>query len=192
MKVIKIPYDVPESGREIFKVNFNDYHYNSYDPEYVEDAEIMGENYWKRIFEEGNDSQTNNHFGNKEKFKKRKSHVLQNARDSSISNLLKSLYKHTCQCCHNKHQTGPHKSGVETHHLHPIGGDGSDCKENMIVVCPNCHSFLDAGSLKIDLETYTITHFDSTHKLNGMRLNSKHQLNPENIKVQNAKYICGL
>ena len=38
---------------------------------------------------------------------------------------------------------------VETHHIKPLEGGGTDTADNMIAVCPNCHKKLTYGSSKI-------------------------------------------
>jgi predicted restriction endonuclease len=78
---------------------------------------------------------------------------------------------------------------MDAHHLHPLGMGGEDCKENMIVVCPNCHRLLDAGGIKIDPETFVITHFNKGHSLNGVELVKKHHIDLRNIIFHNNKYV---
>lgn len=68
-------------------------------------------------------------------------------RDRTIVNRLKFHYNNTCQIksCNKQITLISGEKYSEVHHLHPLGKDGYDVAENMIVVCPNCHVELDFG-----------------------------------------------
>lgn len=75
-------------------------------------------------------------------------------RDTAISSELKLLYDHTCQLCGTQLVVcGRYYS--EAHHIRPLGRphDGSDTRDNLLCVCPNCHVLLDYAAITIQPET---------------------------------------
>lgn len=66
-------------------------------------------------------------------------------RDRQIVNALKIHYDNKCQLCNTQIELASGEKYSEVHHLHPLGEDGHDVAQNMIVVCPNCHIELDFG-----------------------------------------------
>lgn len=62
---------------------------------------------------------------------------------SAWQRFLNKKYKHTCQFC------GWNKTTCDVHHkISPLNG-GKNTKENLVVVCPNCHRLIHKNLLKI-------------------------------------------
>lgn len=96
-------------------------------------------------------------------------------RDTALSNELKKLVGYQCQLC-ELHFPLPHgKSYIEGHHIKPLGQpyNGPDIKENILIVCPNCHVKCDYKLIELDL--YIIK-------------NNKQNINPEYIAFHNNEY----
>lgn len=79
-------------------------------------------------------------------------------RKIKIADDLKKDYQNKCQICEKKLQVGEDEYYSEVHHIIPLGEphNGYDTKDNMIVVCPNCHVQLDKGFIKINLSSMCI------------------------------------
>lgn len=73
-------------------------------------------------------------------------------RDTKIIKELKALYDNTCQICGIKIEIGENRYYSEGHHIKPLGSmhNGPDVKENIIILCPNCHIKFDNGVIDID------------------------------------------
>lgn len=74
-------------------------------------------------------------------------------RNIKLADDLKKDYQNKCQFCREKLKIGKNKYYSEAHHIIPVGEphNGVDIRDNMLVVCPNCHVQLDRGFLKINL-----------------------------------------
>jgi len=93
-------------------------------------------------------------------------------RDTAISSELKLLYDHSCQICGTVISLCG-RSYSEAHHIKPLGKphDGSDTRDNLLCVCPNCHVLLDYAAMPLHLESLK---------------SLKHPLRPTNIAYHNA------
>ncbi len=77
-------------------------------------------------------------------------------RDTLIVMQLKDLYEYRCQICgFTIELMSRNTCYCEAHHIRPLGRShgGTDCKGNIIIVCPNHHAMLDYGAIQIDQET---------------------------------------
>ncbi|WP_102264416.1 HNH endonuclease [Mesobacillus jeotgali] len=169
-----------------------------------DDYQNIGTKFWD--YESGWSSKDNEeeypHFGLQERFvhkvsdnattfsnQVKDSSILDSVRDRNISNELKARYSHRCQVCDRETKVNPEQYLVHTHHLHSFADNGPDEKDNMIVVCVICHTYLDYGSMYIEPDTYIIHHFETDNKLNGKKLRVKHYINREHLLYQKRKYI---
>jgi hypothetical protein len=73
-------------------------------------------------------------------------------RDTRIVRELKALHRHTCQRCGKRIKIGPSAFYSEGHHLRPLGDPhaGPDERQNVLIVCPNCHALLDMVAVKLN------------------------------------------
>ena len=80
-------------------------------------------------------------------------HVSRVIRDTAISSELKLLYDHFCQLCGTRLMFYGRRYS-EAHHIRPLGAphDGSDTRDNLLCVCPNCHVLLDYAAVPIQLD----------------------------------------
>jgi 5-methylcytosine-specific restriction endonuclease McrA len=107
-------------------------------------------------------------------------------RDTAKSKELKRLYKCKCQVCGYRICV-PRAGGVyaEVHHLRPLGGShvGLDNRNNMLVLCPNCHAEFDAWAMAINPQTGRIACFDDTNPKEGREpmFQPKHMVATDNI-----------
>ena len=93
-------------------------------------------------------------------------------RDSQIISELKAVYRGRCQLCDTTIKL-PSGDYVEAHHLWPLGEGGSDTKDNLICVCPNCHTRLDFAAIPFDRKDL---------------VTDLHPLNQGNIDHHNDRY----
>jgi 5-methylcytosine-specific restriction endonuclease McrA len=109
-------------------------------------------------------------------------------RNTAKGEHLKQLYKYKCQVCGYRIRIPRAGSGlyVEVHHLRPLGGNhrGRDRKDNMLVLCPNCHAEFDAHAMAIDPSTLQIVCYDHQHPHSGRELFFRrgHSLATENLE----------
>lgn len=72
-------------------------------------------------------------------------------RDRAIADAVKELEGYNCQVCGRKlvnARTGdPY---AESHHVHPLGHEGSDDIDNLLCLCPLCHTLFHLGCVGID------------------------------------------
>lgn len=105
--------------------------------------------------------------------------VLRVIRDSALARELKQLHDGICQItpCAAELRLQDGTRYAEAHHLHPLGENGPDIRDNMIVVCPNHHALLDYAALQLSP--------------NVIRNHNKHRvgesfLNYHNVRVRMA------
>ena len=84
-------------------------------------------------------------------------HVKRIIRDTKIIKELKALHSNTCQICGLRIKITGNTFYSEGHHIKPLGKPhhGKDEKENIIIVCPNCHAMCDYGDIKLELDAIT-------------------------------------
>jgi predicted restriction endonuclease len=78
-------------------------------------------------------------------------------RDTDLSRRLKEQHNNTCQICSTRLQVKGNRFYSEAHHIKPLGKphNGPDTKDNIIVVCPNCHVLLDNFKIQLNNEHLT-------------------------------------
>ena len=72
-------------------------------------------------------------------------------RDTKIVKELKAMHNHECQLCSTYLEI---KNGIrysEGHHIQPLGAEhkGPDIKDNILILCPNCHALCDYGAIEL-------------------------------------------
>lgn len=115
---------------------------------------------------------------------RRRTEVSRIIRNTALVKQLKKEHNYECQVCGDI-RYGPHKQPyAEGHHLHPLGEDGRDDEENILVLCPNHHSDFDYGLVKIDPDTYDITHkYETGH--GSLRMVPGHDIGVDHIVYNN-------
>lgn len=111
-------------------------------------------------------------------------------RDTPKARELKSVYDYNCQVCDRRIDLPNCASGyVEVHHLRPLGAKhrGRDNRDNMLVLCPNCHVEFDLLCIAIDAETGRLVRADGRGGVR-VRFQSNHRLAAENIWYHWKRY----
>ena len=74
-------------------------------------------------------------------------------RNTILAQQIKKLVNFQCQLCETRIQLKDGNFYCEAHHIKPLGKphNGPDVKENILVVCPNCHIKCDNAVLKLNL-----------------------------------------
>lgn len=70
-------------------------------------------------------------------------------RNQAIIQPLKDLYSNKCQICDFTFKKKDDSNYSETHHLIPLGENGSDDVKNLVVLCPNCHKKLHFATTQL-------------------------------------------
>ena len=79
-------------------------------------------------------------------------------RDQKLVDEIKRKYDNTCQICGKQIRIGKNKYYSEVHHIHPLGKphNGCDVLENMLCICPNCHTLLDYKAIILGEKLFKI------------------------------------
>lgn len=72
-------------------------------------------------------------------------------RDTALAVEVKKLVGFKCQLCETQIPLKNGKLYIEAHHIEPLGSpyNGPDIKENILVVCPNCHINCDYATFEM-------------------------------------------
>lgn len=75
-------------------------------------------------------------------------------RDTALVNEIKKMVNHQCQLCGLTLPLPQGKFYIEGHHIKPLGYpyNGADTKENIIIVCPNCHIKCDYKLVRLNID----------------------------------------
>jgi 5-methylcytosine-specific restriction endonuclease McrA len=84
-------------------------------------------------------------------------------RDHFLMELYKRKYGYACQFCSTTIEKANGKHYIEACHITPVGKDGSDDNDNILVLCPNCHKLFDYGKREVVEHTKSLF----VVKLNG-------------------------
>lgn len=89
--------------------------------------------------------------------KQSSSNIMRVIRDTRVTRWVKDLYSCQCQVCGITLRTnfGPYAEGA---HIKPLGGEhaGPDVPDNVLSLCPNCHTLFDNGNYFIDSRTFLV------------------------------------
>ena len=109
-------------------------------------------------------------------------------RDTKVSAMAKKLYDHRCQLCGDRRESRDGSPYAEAHHVKPLGDEheGPDTASNVVVLCPNHHADFDYGRLRIDPESYEVTHaFDAAVDSEQLTVAANHELDPQFFRYHN-------
>ncbi len=76
------------------------------------------------------------------------------SRDTALVNEIKKIVDYQCQLCELKLPLSEGKWYIEGHHIKPLGKpyNGPDIKENILIVCPNCHVKCDYKLIELGMD----------------------------------------
>ena len=107
-------------------------------------------------------------------------------RDTNIAKKLKALYKNKCQLCEYQLRGANGDYISEAHHLKPYNKIhmGDDTPQNMIVLCPNCHTQFDYLVYAINPETMQVhcLYDDDQYHLSELQFIDNHELKKEYLQ----------
>lgn len=81
--------------------------------------------------------------------RKRKIIVNEIIRNVKVANKLKKIYNSKCQICGFTFKKKNGENYSEIHHVIPLGENGSDSINNMVVICSNCHSQVTYADIRV-------------------------------------------
>ena len=109
-------------------------------------------------------------------------------RNTPLVKALKAEYDYHCQVCRDRRKRSSNKYYAEGHHLHPLGENGPDRRENIVIVCPTCHADLDYGMMFIDPDTLTIDHnYDESVDGSVLDVKKSHTIGRMHLEYHNKK-----
>jgi len=99
-------------------------------------------------------------------------------RNTFLATDMKKRYDNACQVCRVKLQLAT-STYAESHHMKPIGAPhfGPDVEGNILVVCPNHHTMLDRGAIRIDPSSLRVEHFAGAFAPCPLLVQPGHRLN---------------
>jgi predicted restriction endonuclease len=110
-----------------------------------------------------------------------KTQVTRKIRNTTRTKLLKEKYNNNCQICSIELKISKIEKYSEVHHIWPLGKDGKDNFNNMLVLCPNHHTQFDTAFIGFNknkhMEIVDING-NTVGKLNHIK---EHVLDKENI-----------
>lgn len=122
---------------------------------------------------------------------RRRQTIMRTIRDTEMVKNLKEFYGFACQVCrYPSVRIGAQKFYVEGHHLRPLGGihNGTDTKDNIILLCPNHHVLFDNFAVSIDpADCRTVVSREKG--LSGRRLLTRHRLRKENVFYHYQRFL---
>ena len=112
--------------------------------------------------------------------------TLRRVRDTKKSIELKKIYNNKCQICNYSFPGYVEPGYSEVHHVWPMGDDGDDDFDNMLVLCPNHHTEFDYGIIQFSSKDAQIE--DIEGKIIGtISFKKGHNLDLKNIKFHNNR-----
>ncbi len=78
------------------------------------------------------------------------SKIIRKIRNSKKAEMLKKKYDNNCQICGVELNISQTKKYSEVHHVWPLGKNGKDNADNMLVLCPNHHTQFDFAYIGFD------------------------------------------
>jgi putative restriction endonuclease len=115
----------------------------------------------------------------------------QPARDPRVPAWIKSLYRDECQICwkvirlrDSTYSEGAHIQGIGFPHY------GPDILENMLCLCPNCHTRFDKGALYVTENLKAAVDVVTGDKA-MLRVRGDHEINPEYV-VHHRVHVAGI
>ena len=76
-------------------------------------------------------------------------------RDQCLMELYKKKRGYMCQFCKKQILKENGHYYIEACHIHPVEKDGNDNKDNILILCPNCHKLFDFGKKENEINTGT-------------------------------------
>ncbi|MFI5035409.1 MAG: YDG/SRA domain-containing protein [Acidimicrobiales bacterium] len=103
-------------------------------------------------------------------------------RDTKITRWVKRTHDFTCQICATRLKT-PASAYAEGAHIRPLGAphDGADTVENMLCLCPNCHTLFDHGGLYVNEESMEVVSAVTKEVLGSLRQAPGHHVDATNL-----------
>ncbi|MGE7761518.1 HNH endonuclease [Peribacillus sp. NPDC097895] len=103
-------------------------------------------------------------------------------RDSNISRRLRTMYDNECQLCGYRLRKSTGEYTSEAHHIQPYNKlhRGDDNGQNIIVLCPNCHTQFDDLYFAINPQTqevHCIFGEEDEYHLSKLKMREQHNLN---------------
>ena len=95
-------------------------------------------------------------------------------RNRKVVDKLKLLYKSKCQICGKTFKTKKGAFYSEAHHFIPLGEEGDDASNNILILCPTCHKKLHYAECKVDKKTKNKIHIYMAGQKKSISFDPKH------------------
>ena len=108
--------------------------------------------------------------------------------DPALRDWVKATYENTCQICDSTIEV-PKGYYSEAAHIKAKSDGGSDDKDNILCLCPNCHSKFDLGGFYIRKEADSFNVYDYENSfVSKLNLNKAHPVDEKNFKEHRKKF----
>ena len=102
--------------------------------------------------------------------------------------VLKASYRDQCQVCNNVLHIGRGRGYSEGHHIRPLGKGGADVRENVLILCPNCHALFDLAAFSLSADGKSITGPEFSNRRITFR--KGHKLGLKYVRYYSAEFTA--
>ncbi|MFC7164541.1 HNH endonuclease [Halospeciosus flavus] len=111
-------------------------------------------------------------------------------RNTELVTELKELYNYRCQVCEEQRRRAVDVYYAEGHHIRPLGDDGPDSRDNLLVLCPDHHADFDYGTIAIDPRSYELRHLYEDRVDNRvLTVRGDHEIEREYLDYHNDEIV---
>ena len=115
--------------------------------------------------------------------KKIKTTIVRVIRDTARTKKLKTRYDNICQVCRSKIA----ENYSDVHHVWPIGDDGDDDYDNMLVLCPNHHAMFDLALIEFDESRDGQIRWVNSKEIGKLYFQTDHRIHRKNVEHNNMR-----
>ena len=112
---------------------------------------------------------------------------LRRVRDTVKSKKLKKIYENKCQICNYSFPDTVKTGYSEVHHVWPMGDEGDDDFENMLVLCPNHHTEFDYRIIQFDSKNHNKITDLRGEQIGTISFKKGHLIAKKNISFHNSE-----
>lgn len=107
-------------------------------------------------------------------------------RNLDPSLIVKEIYDSRCQFCSGVLES-PKGRIAEAAHIWEVKDGGPDSVENLLCLCPNCHSQFDAGTWALhQIDDHLVSIDVLTREIRKFNKDDRHQINFRNVRYRNS------
>ncbi len=107
-------------------------------------------------------------------------------RSPEVAQFVKGVHKDTCQMC-DVRLVVKGRGFSQGAHIRALGGvqSGPDITENVLCLCPNCHTLFDMGAILVEADR-SLTY--NGEKIGNLRLDNRHEVGDEFLEYHRTAH----